>query len=205
MTGASGPLFIVFEGIDGSGKSTQADMLYDHFLAENRPAVRLFEPTQGEWGRKIRSMLSGDEAPDAVEQLRLFIRDREDDVRKNVRPALDAGKIIIMDRYYYSNAAYQGAAGIDPFEIIKENIEMGFPGPDRVYLIDIEPETALERIERRNGSVKRDLFERQHFLAEVRDIYNSIADESFVTIDGTLPADRIFSCVLNDVAENFHL
>ncbi len=82
------PLFIVFEGIDGSGKSTQADLLYN-FLKENSiETMKLFEPTDGKWGREIRKILQGDVTPPVEDLLELFIRDREDDAEKNILPSL---------------------------------------------------------------------------------------------------------------------
>jgi len=76
--------------------------------------VRLAEPTDGKWGREIRTMLKRKEMAPAEEQLRLFLIDRQDDAEANISPSLQKGVTVIMDRYYYSNAAYQGAAGILP-------------------------------------------------------------------------------------------
>jgi dTMP kinase len=192
------PLFIVFEGIDGSGKSTQARLLYESLLKMNVRCSLMAEPSQGEWGLKIRRMLSGEETPPAGEQLRLFLLDREDDVRLNIGPALDAGVSVIMDRYYFSNAAYQGAMGLPPEFIIAENRKRNFPEPRRVYLIDIDPDTALERIALRNNS-SRDIFEKSDFLHRVREILLSLADERFVILDGNSTPEDISSRILKDI------
>ena len=189
--------FIVFEGIDGSGKSTQAELLYSHLTGIGKPCRFLMEPSRGEWGTRIREMLSGSHTPPAEKQLELFLLDRQDDARTNILPAIEAGLSIVMDRYYFSNAAYQGAMGIDPEYIISENRKLGFPEPDRVYLIDISPESALERISRRNGE-RRDIFEKGEFLHRVRDIFMSIADSRFVIIDGEKEPDEVNRAIIED-------
>jgi len=137
-------MFIVFEGIDGSGKSTQCDLLYKYLLDNDVDAVRLLEPSNGEIGKKIRTILSGDIIPPVSKQVELFIKDRKDDVEKNILPALLDGKVVLMDRYYFSNAAYQGAQGIDPKTIIDKNLALDFPQPDIVYYLDIHPNAAME-------------------------------------------------------------
>ena len=196
------PLFILFEGIDGSGKSTQSNLLFRYFESIGLPAVKLFEPTDGEWGRKIREMLRGEDMPPADELLNLFIKDREEDAEKNILPALNGKKIIIMDRYYYSNAAYQGAAGISPEKIIAKNREKDFPEPDRVYFIDIPPAIAVMRVTNRSEAEK-DVFEKESFLEKVRDIYLELADDKFLVINGTGDIEEIFKIIINDIESNF--
>ncbi len=192
------PLFIVFEGIDGSGKTTQCDLLYRHALARGLEAVRLAEPTDGPWGRKIRAMLGEEEMAPPEEQHRLFLLDRIDDAETNIAPALKSGRTVIMDRYYHSNAAYQGAAGMAPERVIAENRAAGVPEPDRIYFIDIPPDVAMRRIAMRAGA-GREVFEKERFLACVRDIFIAHADERFVMIDGTAGIEEIFA----RVKENF--
>ena len=191
------PLFIVFEGIDGSGKSTQAEMLHALLKSRGIDAVRLAEPTGGKWGMEIRKMLRGDIVLSGEEQLEYFIKDREDDIQRNIIPAMRKKITIIMDRYYYSNAAYQGAAGLSPEHIIRENKKRGFPEPDRVYLIDIDPETALRRIDSRTRG-GREIFEKRVFLERVREIYRSLADEKFFLLDGSGSPEGIFSIIRKD-------
>ncbi len=190
------PLFIVFEGIDGSGKSTQCDLLFAHSLSLGLPAVKLVEPTGGPWGRKIRVMLREKEMAPAEEQMRLFILDRQDDAEKNILPALEEKRIIVMDRYYFSNAAYQGAAGTAPEEIIGENRKMGFPEPDRVYFVDIPPDCAMRRVTGRGEG--EEIFEKESSLQKVRDNFLSIADERFLVVDGTGSVDEIFETIKAD-------
>lgn len=191
------PLFIVFEGIDGSGKSTQCDLLFKHVLSQGLPAVRLAEPTEGKWGRKIRAMLREATMAPADEQMKLFILDRREDAETNILPALKKNKIVIMDRYYYSNAAYQGAAGMDPQRIIEENRKMLFPEPDRVYFVDIPPDRAMERVTDRSGESK-EVFEKESFLRIVRENFLSVADERFLIVDGMKCRDEIAETIRND-------
>ncbi len=190
------PLFLVFEGIDGSGKSLQSELLFRHAASMGLPAVRLTEPTGGEWGRKIREMLRKDTMIPAIEQHRLFLMDRKDDVERNILPAMNEKRIVIMDRYYYSNAAYQGALGLPPDRIIRENRDMNVPEPDRVYYIDIPPDIALQRITQRDGA--KDIFERETFLKRVREIFRSLADKKFLIIDGRLGVEEISGIIRAD-------
>ena len=93
----SGPKFIVFEGIDGSGKSTLSEMLYDYLLSINVPAVKGQEPTDGRWGRQIRKLLKSDTPPPIEEQMKLFLFDREEDAERNIRPRLKDGNLTDRD------------------------------------------------------------------------------------------------------------
>lgn len=198
------PLFLVFEGIDGSGKSTLCGEVYKHFVSSGLPVLKLYEPTDGEWGRQIRDILKSGKMPDARLQVKLFLLDREDDSKRNILPAINDRKMIIMDRYYYSNAAYQGAMGLNPWNIVALNREKEFPVPDRVYLLDISPEDALRRVTGRNKNAHdRDIFEQGEFLTAVRKIYHEISDEKFLIIDGSLPVSESLRIIIDDITNNF--
>lgn len=197
MSGAR-PLFVVFEGIDGSGKTTICEEVHGHYARAGLPVVRLKEPSDGAWGKRIRQMLRSGAMPGPGAQLWLFMRDREDDVAANVRPALESGKIVLMDRYYHSNAAYQGALGLDPRKVIAANVRKGFPEPDRVYLVDLDPAEALRRVRGRNGAAG-DAFENEEFLSAVRRAYLSVADRSFLVLDGRLAVRDIVETVVRDI------
>ena len=190
--------FIVFEGIDGSGKSTQCRMLYE-FIANTGKKVKLLaEPTGGPWGTELRSMLKSSTPPPVMTQIELFIKDRMDDYEQNIKPCMERGITVVMDRYFYSNAAYQGVSGITPAEIIAMNLQKGFPLPSRVYFIDVKAETAMERIIKRNGSGKTELFEKREFLESVRNNFLSLADERFLVINGEPKEKTVFESVKND-------
>ena len=190
-------LFIVFEGIDGSGKSTQCGLLHRHALSLGIDAVRLAEPTEGPRGKEIRVMLRAKKMAPPEEQHRLFLLDRIDDAERNILPALGEGKTVIMDRYYHSNAAYQGAAGMAPERVIAENRAAGVPEPDRVYFIDTPPAVAMERIALRGGG-EGEIFEKERFLEGVREIFLAIADERFRVIDGRGGVNEIFDGIRRD-------
>jgi dTMP kinase len=194
------PIFILFEGIDGSGKTTLSKLLFQYFSSNGIPAVLDHEPTDSQWGNRLRIRLQQNIA-EADELLELFIKDREDDVNRIIQPSLNSGKAVILDRYYYSNAAYQGAMGISPVSIIQENTKRNFPKPDRTYFIDISPELAIERINSRNNQTE--IFEKAEFLKKVREIYLNFADESFIIIDGSKTTKIIMDFILDDITQNF--
>ena len=190
--------FIVFEGIDGSGKSTQCSLLYNFIRSTNTPVKLLAEPTSGEYGQKIRKMLQGNTPATVEEQIRLFMEDRQQDFDLNIKPCMDSGITMVMDRYFYSNAAYQGSAVITPSDIIRQNIDKGFPAPDRVYYIDIEPAEAMKRITARNGSGKTELFEKKNFLEGVRKNFLSMTDNCIMKVDGSMNQEKIFEIIKKD-------
>ena len=130
------------------------------------------------------------------DQLELFLMDRRDDAVKNIIPALNENKTVLMDRYYHSNAAYQGAAGVSPERVIRENRKIPVPEPDRVYYIDVPPEIAIRRIVNRNSM--KEVFEREAILRRVRELFLSIADERFLVIDGMMEAEKIFKIIKAD-------
>lgn len=190
-------MFIVFEGIDGAGKSTQCSRLYDYIAGCGTPSRRLAEPTDGPWGRRIREALRSGSPLPRDEQVELFIRDRMDDLSNNIKPCMEKGITIVMDRYFYSNAAYQGMDGLQPHKIISMNLEHGFPLPDRVYFIDLAADKAMSRVKSRSGE-NTELFEKQSFLEKVRENFLSIADERFLVADGSLSENEIFELIKAD-------
>lgn len=199
------PLFIVFEGIDGAGKTTLRDKFAD-FLIENKYDIKkLNEPTASIYGKKIRELLKSDTLPETNLLLDLFIQDREHNVQNNINPALNSNNIILMDRYFYSNAAYQGASGTSVKKILEMNLKNNFPKPDRIYYVDITPDEALTRIMNRNKilGTEHECFEKKDYLEKVRENFLSIIDERFIKIDGTLSTEEQLEIILFDIKENF--
>ena len=196
-------LLIVFEGIDGTGKSTQCRMLAE-LLSEKRIAsISLAEPTHGKWGMKIRQLLTeGRNGISPEEELAWFINDRKEDVERNINPALKEGKVVLMDRYYLSTAAYQGALGFDPQEIRVEN-EKFAPVPDRVLIFHNSPEKSLGRIE--SSREGKSAFEKRDYLKDVQSIFKSFtgANIRFVSSDASL--EDVHSQVLCEVQDLFEL
>lgn len=174
-------LFIVLEGIDGSGKSTQVELLARRLRRRGLEVVTLREPTNGKWGQKIRelSRTSGSVTPE--EELELFIRDRKENVIRNIRPALKAGKTVILDRYYYSTLAYQGARGLPLEEILRRHRRFAVV-PDLVFILDVPVSTGLRRIKDR--PVIYGHFEEKEYLKKVRKIFLSFRDPQCLVVDG---------------------
>jgi dTMP kinase len=180
---------IVFEGIDGTGKSTHCRMLGDYLESKGASVRRLFEPTKGVWGQKIRKLLTegrGNVSPE--EELSWFMKDRQEDVEKNIKPDLANNKIVILDRYYYSTAAYQGALGLDPEWICREN-EAFAPKPDIVFLFTTSPEQCLERIKK--SRTEQSSFERLDYLQKVQQIFDSFEGSIIRRIDTAPPPKEV--------------
>lgn len=164
---------IVFEGIDGTGKTTQSKLLCERLRENGYPALLLHEPTTGKWGQKIGELAKyGRDKIDAQTELNFFILDRKDDVEKNITPALCEKKIVIMDRYYLSSVAYQGAIGLNPQNIEAENEKIA-PKPDLAIILDLSVEVAVTRISKKRTS---DHFENMNYLEKVRDIFLNMYD-----------------------------
>ncbi|PCG20768.1 dTMP kinase [Brachyspira sp. G79] len=160
---------IVLEGIDGSGKSTHGMLLTNELNSIGIKSIYTFEPTHAYFGSKLReSMLSKDLKPE--EELSLFIADRKEHIQHMIKPAINDGYAVILDRYMYSSIAYQGAKGIDREYIY--NLHKDFIiEPDLVFIFHLPIETALNRIMEKRGFVDR--FENKNYLQHVDEIFSS--------------------------------
>jgi dTMP kinase len=185
------PSLIAFEGIDGVGKSTQALMLKSALEAREIPVILTAEPSDGPIGSKIRNLRT---RPSPFEEEKLFREDRKDHVLKVVLPALNRGVNVIIDRYVYSSAAYQGAGGLNPEHIIAANFEFA-PRPDLVLLLELDVSEAVERINARRRSA--DIFENKTYLEQVAKIYRAIRDPAIRRISGSGPAENVHAAILN--------
>jgi dTMP kinase len=116
------------------------------------------------------------------------LEDRREHVSQLIAPAISRGDIVLLDRYYFSNAAYQGARGADPRSVLARNLEFA-PVPDLVLLLDLEPGIGRSRITGR-GDVP-DAFEDLQNLNRVRHILLSLQDPTFRILDATLPAEHV--------------
>jgi dTMP kinase len=187
----TGPgLLIVIEGIDGVGKSTQANGL-EAWLRENGHAVvRSKEPTDGPFGRKLRlSMVEGRLAP--REELDLFLADRRQHVEELIAPTLAAGTHVLLDRYYFSTVAYQGARGFDPVDLLAEN-EAFAPAPDALLLLDMPAANSVARIRAERGAGV-DTFEVPEALERSRKIFLELAQRAdyALVLDADAPREEI--------------
>ncbi len=179
---------IVLDGIDGAGKSTQARRLLQKLRALGYKAVSFREPTRGKWGRVIKRMAKTVRSLTPEEELELFVKDRRENVHKNIQPALSGEKVVILDRYYFSTIAYQGAKGIDPSRIRRLNERFAVK-PDLVFILDIEPGRGLGRIQKRK---KKDLlFERERYLGRVRKIFSGFRGRKFVHLDAARSKEEL--------------
>ena len=183
--------FLTFEGLDGSGKSTQCARLVRSLEREGHRVVRTREPTNGEWGRRIREMARSGDTVAPEEELRWFVEDRREHVREVVTPELDAGAIVVCDRYYHSTVAYQGARGLDPWQLLAD-AEAEFPVPDLTLLCAVPAETGIARVEARGGTPEP-AFERLDFQQRVGEIFDALAErrDPIVRIDGVGSEDEV--------------
>ena len=180
---------VVVEGIDGAGKSTVLRRLAAHCAGRGLACVSSGEPTRGPWGMKLRqSMSEGRLSLD--EELDLFLKDRAEHVTTLIRPALAAGKVVLLDRYYLSTAAYQGARGADPAKILEAN-EKFAPPPDLVLLLDFDPDGGLERIRTRGDAPNT--FEEAGQLRAVRRIFLVLQRPFIRRVDASQPAEEVFA------------
>ncbi len=185
--------FIVFEGIDASGKETQAKLLLSFFKEKGYQSILTHEPIyDGPIGRIIKSNLEKkiSLAPETVAML--YAADRYEHYL-HIKKALFEEKIVISDRYKYSNMAYQGANGVDPNWI--EEIEKYSLDPDIVFYIRVKPESAMRRRK------EKDLYEENiEFQKKVFDIYETLSKKyKFVVIDGERNVEEIHK----DIIEHF--
>lgn len=170
---------IVIEGIDGSGKSTCAKNLAEKLNSINIKTIYTFEPTHSHYGAKLRDgMLSED--LDAEEELLLFVKDRKEHIEYMIKPALEEGYFIILDRYFYSSIAYQGAKGIDINRIINMHKDFIIK-PDIVFIFHLPIDIALNRIISKRGIADR--FENETYLKKVDKIFHSFNEPFIYHID----------------------
>ena len=199
---------VAIEGIDGSGKTTQAKLLEDLLRIEGYDAARFKEPTDGPWGRKIKAIAHSqrrDLTPAAIDrEVELFIRDRQHDVSRNIRPALRRKAIVVMDRYYHSSIAYQGMLATIGLDEVRRRNERIAVRPSIVFLLDVPPVISMSRIGRcgvngtRRGSTT---FEDEENLERVREAFLKLHDPIIHTIDGTLPRGAILDSIFNVVSD----
>ena len=161
---------LVLEGIDGTGKSTLARSLAQWLRENGREVVTSREPTDGPHGTALRQSAKSGRLS-LEDEFALFLKDRAEHVATLIAPALDRGAVVILDRYYFSTAAYQGARGLDPQSIIAAN-EKFAPIPDLVLLLDLDPAVGSARITRRGDTL--DDFEALDDQREVRRIFLSL-------------------------------
>ena len=201
-------VLITLEGGEGSGKSTQAEALYQRLLLEGNTALLVHEPGGTPVGEQVRALLKAqhDEEPTGqsagesitpVAELLLFCAARAQLVDTVLRPALEEGRVVVCDRYTASTLAYQGYGRGLPMEDVERANLLATGGlePDLVLLLDIPWETGMSRVEgRSDGEGKRFEEEPAWFHGRVRDGYLAQAKadpERWLVVDGTLPQEQV--------------
>lgn len=164
--------FIVLEGPDGVGKTTQCRLLIERLQATGWETLLLREPTDGAWGLRIREAARTDTRPDPRTETEWFMRDRREDVERNIAPALAAGKVVVLDRYFYSTAAYQGARGVDVDWILRENRAFA-PEPDACFVLLGDVARALTRVAESRGDTP-DAFETADYQHRVAGVFRDL-------------------------------
>lgn len=188
MEEAKQGILIAIEGIDGTGKSTQLRLLAGYLRARGCSVVETREPTDGPFGREIRKLYVNRDKYTLAEELELFIQDRMQHVREVVAPGLAAGKVVLTDRYYFSTAAYQGAAGMDPVEVFNKNNFA--PRPDLVILLTMSPEVTKMRIQDLRGDDLND-FEQEDQLRKVAELFDSFQDSCIRRVSADAPLESV--------------
>jgi dTMP kinase len=191
---------VAFEGIDGTGKTAQANMLYENLKKRGFDVILSKEPTDSIYGQKIKKLAQGErDFVTPLEEYRLFINDRKAHVENLIKPALQNNQIIILDRYYFSSIAYQGALGIDPQKIRSEN-EKFAPLPEVVFLLKVPPSVGLRRIQKGRNE-EPNLFEKEENLKDVEKIFDTLKEDYIVPINGIDDILSIHNKILNVINE----
>ena len=185
-------LLIVFEGTDGTGKSTQLQLLRDALQDQGHDVVASFEPTNGTYGKQIRALYANRNNTSREDELSLFLADRKEHVDSLIAPSLLAGKTVLLDRYYLSTIAYQGAAGLDPAMILERN--QFAPEPDLALLFHAPISTGVTRITENRGELLND-FEKEDYLQKVQKQFEQMTFPFIKRVD----ANRSIEAVHNDV------
>ena len=193
--------FIVFEGIDGSGTSTQIKR-----LVESNPS-RFFataEPTTNETGKFLRRMLCGEFAVDEKTASYLFAADRCEHIygKNGVEELIKNGKTVVSDRYFFSSLAYQSVScGKD----LPRLLNSPFPLPEYLFYFKIDPEVSLKRVDSRNG--QKEIYEKIDIQKKIAKLYDEVIEEyqeksqesgmEIITIDASKSIDEVFADIID--------
>lgn len=201
-------IFIVIEGVDGSGKSTQANLLANHLRSLGRKVHHTMEPTESGLGGMVRDGLGGEHPRTSEELAAMFLADRvahNANPKSGIKQFLENGTDVVCDRYYYSSLAYQGVDG--PFDwVVDMNLNSpAIEKPDLCIFIDLDPEKCSERIH--SGRSHFEIFEENGaMIAETRRRYGKVFEflkdkENIVIIDGARTVDEVFDDIKKAVGK----
>jgi dTMP kinase len=184
---------IAIEGIDGSGKTTQARLLVEALARAGHRTVATKEPTDSRFTQRIRELADRAERAAPEEELQLFCDDRAEHAEKLLLPSLASGAVVVTDRYYLSTVAYQGARGLDPAKILADS-EARFPVPDLAILVEMPAALGLERVRARGKKIDV-AFERIEYLEGVARVFAAIDRPYLVRIDGAVAIDAVHAAI----------
>ncbi len=190
--------FIVIEGLDGSGKSAQVELLVNYLKEKGKEVVLTKEPTMdSEAGKKIKKALRKEIVVEPLELQKLYVQDRKEHLENKVIPALKEGKFVVSSRYAFSTFAYGGSAGLDVKELIDLNNH--FLLPDVTIIVDVSPENCIKRIVGRGES--KEYFEEKEKLTKVAEFYKKFPDmfENVFMVSGEKPIEEVFEEIKNVV------
>ncbi len=190
-------MFVTFEGVDGCGKSTQADLLAGHLRGLGREVVATREPGGTELGERVRELLLGGPEMTAWAEAALFAASRAEHAAEVIRPALDRGADVVCDRFVDSSLAYQGIArglGLDGVLALNLTVLEGLL-PDRTFVLALD---AAEAAARRIGQPDRIEREGEDFQVSVGEAYHGLVarfPDRVELLDGSRPAEEIAAAV----------
>lgn len=205
--------FLTFEGVEGCGKTTQLRLLEQWLLGHGRTIVLTREPGGTPFGLEIRRILLDPQGPprEPLSELLLYLSDRHHHIRTLVEPALEAGHVVLCDRYHDATVAYQGYARGIPLGTVRAlAAPLGLLRPDATLLLDLDPEVALERALRRNRENGVDdvegRFEAESlsFHRRVREGYLQLAaaePDRFLVIDSARSPEEVHADIVRKLVD----
>jgi dTMP kinase len=193
-------MFIVLDGLDGSGKGEMIKRLSSYLKSKGENVLVTREPTDGEYGKQARAILKEEKDPKASAEkcFELFVKDREEHLAKEIEPFLAKGGIVICDRYYYSTIAFQQTQGLDVEKLIMSN--MAFRTPDITFILDLPADVAIGRIEKRGN--EKEKFEQLEFMEELRNNFLKLKDvleDNIKIMDASLTKDEVFEQIKKEI------
>ena len=197
------PPFIVIDGIDGSGKTTQIQMLKNYMEEHQIRCHFTAEPSKGELGLILRTYLKDASIPHELDAL-MFAADRIHHYYYEVKPHLDEGEIVISDRYKDSSIAYQTSQGLDREWITHLNSRA--PPADLTIILDIDPKLALARIAQGRSDAP-EKFERLDMQISIRDIFLEIATDqyNYIVLNANVDAEQLHERIVSILHERFEI
>ncbi len=188
--------FIVVEGLDGSGKDAQIKLLVDYLKKIGKDVIEKKKPKKNtKAGKKIKQALRQEITLEPLELQSLYVEDRKEHLKNKVIPALKEGKLVVSSRYAFSTFAYGASDGLDVDFLIKMNKQ--FLLPDLTIMIDVSPESCVERIEVRGEP--KELFEKKEKLEKVNEFYKKMPEmfENVIMVNGERTIPEVFEEIKN--------